>query len=513
MRVISAITEMQTFAGEIRATGRSLGLVPTMGALHDGHFRLIRQAKAQCDAVVVSIFVNPTQFGAGEDYGQYPRNLSKDLEFLRAYKVDASFTPSVAEMYPELFDTSVAPGDLASSLEGVCRPGHLRGVVTVVTKLFNIVRPDVAYFGQKDFQQGLLIRRLVQDLNLAVRVVICPTVRDAEGLAKSSRHAYMSAEDRRAALVLHRCLRRAEALVFGGESRSSKLREAMEEVLASEPRARVDYAAIVDPVRLQPVDRVTSGCVALVAARVGAARLIDNLIFGPPGTNPEMLLQTVLTAGPVTDSGARIPGLETETLRLKIEGCRECAAISSIRLPPREFLTQYVKRDYPDLNVVRVAVIGRDAPPGLEHFFYRNPERSNRFAALVYDLVGVEDFAAFKRRFVMTHAIRCHATETHVPDKALLYCAQHLIAELNLFPNIEAIVILGDDAYVQFQTLLLGRGPGGFKPLHELLPEKGWAREDVRVPPLGDRVMRAFYCYHPTMDYRRSPSIGAMLEG
>jgi pantoate--beta-alanine ligase len=512
MRLISTIADMQTLASQIRVSGKSLGLVPTMGALHDGHFSLIRQAKGQCDAVVVSIFVNPTQFGADEDFSRYPRNLEKDLEFLRSYKVDAAFAPSVGEMYPESFETSVEPGALATPLEGVWRPGHFRGVATVVTKLFNVIKPDIAYFGQKDFQQALVIRRLVQDLNLGVRLVVCPTVRNADGLAKSSRHAYMSEEDRRVALVLHRCLRRAEKVALGGESRSSKLREGMEEVLAAEPRARVDYAAIVDPVQLQPVERVASGCVALVAARVGTARLIDNLILGPPGTTPEMLLQLALTAGPVTDTGARIPGLETETLRLKIEGCRECAAISSIRLPPHEFLTQYVKRDYPDLNVVRVAVIGRDAPPSLDNVLYRNPERSNRFAASVYDLVGVKDFAEFKRRFVMTHAIRCHATETHVPEKALSYCVQHLIAELKLFPNIETIVILGDDAYVQFQTLLLGRGPDEFNPLHELLREKGWAREDIRVPPLGDRALGVFYCYHPTMDYRRSPSIGGMLD-
>lgn len=512
MRPVSNIVEMQTLAGQIRATGRSLGLVPTMGAFHEGHFSLIRQAKGQCDAVVVSIFVNPKQFGPGEDLDRYPRDLEKDLDLLRPYKVDAAFAPSASEMYSESFQTHVEPGPLAASLEGACRPGHFRGVATVVAKLFNIVRPDVAYFGQKDLQQALLIRRLVQDLNLRVRIVICPTVRHADGLAKSSRHAYMSDEDRQTALVLFRSLHRAEELAFGGESRAAKLLEEMEKVLGSESRARVDYAAIVDPVRLEPVERVTSGCVALVAARVGTARLIDNVILGPPGTTPELLLQMALTAGPVADAGARIPGLETETLRLKIESCRECAAISSIHLPPREFLTQYVKRDYPDLNAVRVAVIGRDAPPSLDNFLYRNPERSNRFAALVFDLVGVQDFTEFKRRFVMTHAIRCHATETRISQKALAYCVRHLCAELKLFPNIGTLVILGDDAYVQFQTLLLGRGPGKFKPLHELLREQGWAREDVRVPPLGDREMRVIYCYHPTMDYMQSPSIGAMLE-
>jgi pantoate--beta-alanine ligase len=512
MRLVSNIMEMQALARQIGAAGKSLGLVPTMGALHEGHFSLIRHAKSQCDTVVVSIFVNPTQFGPGEDFDRYPRQLEKDLEALRAYKVDAAFAPSAAEMYSETFQTHVEPGPLAASLEGACRPGHFRGVATVVTKLLNIVRPDLAYFGQKDFQQALMIRQLVLDLNLGVRIVVCPTIRDADGLARSSRHTYMSDEDHRAALVLSRSLRRAEEHAFQGESRASVLLEEMRKVLDSEPGVRVEYAAIVHPLGLEPVERVTSGCVALVAARVGSTRLIDNLIFGPPGTSPEMLLQMALTAGPIADVHARIPGLETETLRLKIESCRDCAAISSIRLPPREFLAQYVKRDYPDLNVVRVALIGRDAPPSLDNFLYRDPGRSNRFASHVYDLVGVRDFEEFKRRFVLTHAIRCHATETHVPEKALAYCVQHLCAELSLFPKVETLVILGDDAYVQFQTLLLERRPGKFKPLDELLREKGWAREDVRVPRLGDRMMKVFYCYHPTMGYMRSPSIGAMLD-
>jgi hypothetical protein len=349
-------------------------------------------------------------------------------------------------------------------------------------------------------------------LNLGVRLVVCPTVRDADGLAKSSRHAYMTAEDHRAALVLSRSLGRAEGLALKGESRASVLLEEMKKVLGSEPRVSVDYATIVHPLRLEPVERVTSGCVALLAARVGGIRLIDNLIFGPPGSSPETLLQLALTAGPIAGAGARIPGLETETLCARIEDCRDCAAISSIRLPPREFLARYVKRDYPDLNVVRVAVIGRDAPPSLDNFLYRDPGRSNRFASHVYDLLGVRDFEEFKRRFVLTHAIRCHATETHVPEKALAYCVQHLCSELKLFPNIGTLVILGDDAYVQFQTLLLGRTPGEFKPLDELLREKGWAREEARVPRLGDRMMKVFFCYHPTMGYKRSPSIGAMLD-
>jgi len=512
MRLITSIAEMQDFAGRARAAGKSLALVPTMGSLHEGHFSLVQQAKRQCDVVVVSIFVNPAQFGPGEDLARYPRNLEKDLELLRPYKVDATFAPAASEMYPEEFATFVDPGVLADALEGACRPGHFRGVATVVLKLFNVVRPDVAYFGQKDFQQAIAIRRLVEDLNLDVRLVICPIVRDADGLAKSSRNAYLSAEDRQAALVLSRSLRRAEELAQLGQTDAQKLVEEMRSVFAGEPRVQPDYVAIVDPARLQPVTRVRAGCVALVAARIGSVRLIDNAILGPPSTSPEMRLQLALTALPMADTRARIPGLETETLRLKIETCRDCAALPAVQLPPREFLAKYVRRDYPDLNAVHAAVIGRDAPINPENFLYQNPERPHRFVTGLYELLGVKDFAEFKRRFVLTDAIRCHTSLPHVPEKALIYCAKHLREELSLFPNLEAIVILGDDAYLQFQQLMLGRTPAEIKPFNDLLREHGWGREDVRVPALGERVMRVFYCYHPTLGYKRSPSIAGVLD-
>jgi pantoate--beta-alanine ligase len=301
MRLITSIAEMQGLSRQTHAAGKPLGLVPTMGALHDGHLSLVRQARQQCDVVVVSIFVNPTQFGRGEDLSLYPRTPEKDRELLGWHKVDAAFAPSAAEMYPEGFETFVEPGEISKPLEGTARPGHFRGVATVVLKLFNIVRPDVAYFGQKDFQQALLVRRLVEDLNLGVRLVISPIVRELDGLAMSSRNAYLSWEERAAALVLYRSLRHAEELVHTGVTETAKLLEEMRKVFAVERRAKLDYVAIVDPLRFHPAARVTAGCVALVAARVGTTRLIDNLIFGPPGASPETLLQLALTARPSAD--------------------------------------------------------------------------------------------------------------------------------------------------------------------------------------------------------------------
>jgi len=502
---------MRTRAREVRSRGISLALVPTMGALHEGHLSLVRRAKHQCDVVVVSVFVNPAQFGPAEDLARYPRTLTEDLELLRSFKVDAVFAPADAEMYPEGFRTFVEPGEIAASFEGASRPGHFRGVATVVLKLFNIVEPDVAYFGQKDFQQVQVIRRLVEDLNLGVRLVVCPIVREPDGVAMSSRNRYLSAEERLAALVLQRCLQRAEELAQAGEASAKKLLEEMQSVFAAEPRAQLDYLAIVEPTWLRPVERVAAGSVALVAARVGKVRLIDNLIFGPPGSSPEVRLQLALTAQPVVDMGARIPGLETETLKRKIEDCRNCAAISSILLPPREFLAKYLKRDYPDLNSVRVAVIGRDAPMNPEHFLYRSPEAANRFVTGLYELLGVKSFGEFKARFVLTDAVRCHAHANRVPERALEHCVKHLREELRLFPNLESIVLLGEDAYLQFQDLVLGRELRNIRPFDELVKQQGWAQEVIRVPSLGERARRVFYCHHPTYGYKRSPSIAGVL--
>src|SRR5438876_6880537 len=512
MRVIKSISEAYSFAREAHARGRSVGLVPTMGVLHEGHFSLIRQAKRQCDVVIVSIFVNPKQFDAAEDLAAYPRNLSEDLERVEPFRIDAIFAPSEEDMYPGGFSTMVVPGEVANPFEGEFRPGHFAGVATVILKLFQILKPDISYFGQKDFQQTLVVRRVVEDLNLEVRLVICPTVREADGLAMSSRNPRLNPKERQAATAVYRALTRAQELAHGGESLASKLVEAMREVFAAERLVHPEYVAVVKPQTLQPVRRVTAGSVALVAARVGATRLIDNLILGPPDARPEMLLQLALTARPILDAGGMIPGLETETARVKIAACRECAAIATILLPPREFVSSYVKTHYPDRSVPRIAVIARDAPLSPENFLYRHPDVQSRFDAGLFELIGVKSFAEFKQRFVLTDGIRCHATSPHVADKALAYCARHLLAELKLFPSLETLVVLGEDSYVQFQRHVLERGPGTFKPFDELIQPQGWAREEVRCSALTERLLSVYYCYHPTFGSKRSPSIRAMLE-
>ncbi len=511
IRLITTVAEMKAFAQDAHARAKSLALVPTMGALHEGHLNLVRQAKRQTDVVVVSIYVNPKQFGPTEDFARYPRDLNKDIAALTPLKVDAVFAPGDAEMYPEGFDTRVEPGEVARPLEGATRPGHFQGVTTVVLKLFNIVHPDVAYFGQKDFQQVQVIRRMVEDFNEDVRLVICPTAREPDGLARSSRNAYLGTEDRRAALALLHALRRAEQLVHAGETDAEKILDEMHRVVAAEPRAQLDYAAVVDPARLEPVRRATAGCVALVAARVGGVHLIDNVILGPSGSSPELLLQLALTARPVMDAAARLPGLEVDALRVRIDICRDCAALSAVVLPPYEFLVKYLKRDYADLNAIKTVVIGRDSPLNADHFIYRRPADLHRFATGLYDLVGVQDFAEFKQRFALTDAIRCHSNAAHAPEKALANCARHLRDELKLFPSLETLIILGEDAYLQFQRRILGRDGAAIPALEELLKQQGWAKESVRLPHLDGRAVTAFYCYHPTYGYKRSPSIAKQL--
>ena len=373
-RWIFTVAEMISFATEVRSQSKTLALVPTMGALHEGHLSLVRQAKIQCDVVVVSIFVNPAQFGPTEDFARYPRNPEKDFELLESAKVHAVLAPSVDEVFPAGFSTFVDPGRIATVWEGAQRPGHFRGVATVVLRLFNIVRPDIAFFGQKDFQQVVIIRRLVEDLNLAVRIVVCPIVREADGLARSSRNVYLSAEDRRAAALLSRNLKRAEGLAQSGEADVEKLLAEMGKMFAAEPRLQIDYAAIVDPATLELVTHALPGSVALVAGRLGAVRLIDNLIFGPPGSSPEMKLQLALTAPQPEKESAASARPEIDSLRIKIENCRDCAAVNSISLPAREFLFKYLKRDYPNLDAIRMLVIGGCAPIGPSDSPYRNPE-------------------------------------------------------------------------------------------------------------------------------------------
>ncbi len=259
--------------------GKKLGLVPTMGALHEGHLSLVRAAAAECDVVAASIFVNPLQFGPTEDFEKYPRSLERDAELLEKAGVTLLFLPSVAGMYPPGAKTYVDVSDLSSKLDGGSRPGHFRGVATVVSKLFEIVRPDRAYFGQKDAAQVALLRKMVRDLDMDVEVVVCPIVREPDGLAMSSRNAYLNPKQRRQALVLSRSLREVKSAVDAGERDARKLAEIGTRVIAAEPGAKLDYFAVVDGETLEPVKSVSQGTLVAVAAWVGTTRLIDNLIL------------------------------------------------------------------------------------------------------------------------------------------------------------------------------------------------------------------------------------------
>jgi pantoate--beta-alanine ligase len=290
MRLITSLDDIRSLTSDLRRAGLPVRLVPTMGALHRGHLSLVRRAKADGGALVVSIFVNPTQFGPSEDYARYPRNVERDCEALAPFEPQIVFAPDASAVYPDGFETYVIPGTVAERFEGGVRPGHFRGVATVVLKLLNLITPDVAYFGQKDFQQTAVLRRMIADFNLGTRVVICPTVREPDGLALSSRNAYLGPEDRRAAGVLYRSLSRARELFHAGETRADALAEVMRAVLETEPLAKIDYAAVVRPDTLESPGRITPGGVALVAARVGPARLIDNLILGSAGASDEELI-------------------------------------------------------------------------------------------------------------------------------------------------------------------------------------------------------------------------------
>ncbi len=272
---------------ELRAARAGLpggvGLVPTMGFLHDGHLSLVRRAREENDAAAVSIFVNPTQFGPAEDLAAYPRDLDHDLALLADAGVDLVWTPQVEDVYPAGFDTYVTPGGVADVLEGARRPGHFRGVATIVSILFHLVAPRRAYFGQKDAQQVAVIRQLVRDLGLPVDVVACPIIREADGLAMSSRNTYLTAEDRPAALVLSRALQAASRAWDGGVRDAEALRTTMREIIATEPHAALDYVSVAHPASLAELDDVDPavGALASLAVRVGAPRLIDNLVLAP----------------------------------------------------------------------------------------------------------------------------------------------------------------------------------------------------------------------------------------
>jgi pantoate--beta-alanine ligase len=279
METIRTISWMKEKTREARLEQRVIGLVPTMGALHAGHLALVGRAKKECSAVYASIFLNPTQFGPNEDLSKYPRPLEADVKKLANSGVDGLFLPSAEEMYPAGFSTYVHVEGFSERLEGKSRPGHFRGVATVVLKLFEIVQPNYAYFGRKDAQQVCIIQKMVRDLNLDVELVICPTVREADGLARSSRNEYLSPEERRAAGVLFRALQAAEMDLSAGVKDTLELQRTMRQILESEPKARVDYAEIVDAGTFEPVVRVEGRCYALLAVCIGNTRLIDNMLI------------------------------------------------------------------------------------------------------------------------------------------------------------------------------------------------------------------------------------------
>ena len=268
---------MQNVSGEVRASGKPLALVPTLGALHEGHLSLIRRARKECDIVAASIFVNPTQFAPGEDYASYPRTMERDTVLLINEGVDFLFGPTAEEMYPNGFEATVKAGAVGAMFEGTHRPGHFDGVATVVAKLFDAVRPDAAYFGQKDAQQCAVVRQMVRDLNLSVKIVVGPTVRESDGLAMSSRNAYLNSEERQAATVLYRALSRVRELIESGEGQVAPLEAAMQEILDAEPMAKTDYAAVVDAETFASITHIQTDVIAVLAVRIGKTRLIDNL--------------------------------------------------------------------------------------------------------------------------------------------------------------------------------------------------------------------------------------------
>jgi len=278
--LVTTAIELRDAVAAARADSKLIGLVPTMGALHEGHLSLVRASLAQCDYTMVTIFVNPTQFGPHEDLGEYPRTLQADLDALAECGADLVFAPTNDAIYPNGFSTYVDPPQVAEPLEGRCRPGHFRGVTTVVLKLFNLAQADVAFFGQKDYQQSLVIRRMVQDLDLPIEIRVCPTVRESDGLAMSSRNRYLSEPEREQALALWRSLKLAVELFAQGERDAETITARMRELFEQADIDRIDYVALTDPETLQPVHQIQASTVALAAAYVGDTRLIDNCRIG-----------------------------------------------------------------------------------------------------------------------------------------------------------------------------------------------------------------------------------------
>src|SRR5882762_1526559 len=282
MEIINRRKRMMSVARRLRREeNRTIGFVPTMGALHEGHLSLIHEARAMCDVVVVSVFVNPAQFSPAEDFDAYPRDLTRDAALLAEYNVDYVFAPTVAEIYPPGFSTYVTVEGVSDELEGASRPGHFRGVTTVVAILFNVVKPDFAFFGQKDAQQAVLIKRMVRDLAFNTEIVVLPIVRDASGLAMSSRNNYLDDEQRRAATVLHRALSKASEAYEEGERSATRLTELVRAAIEKEPLARIDYVSVNDAETLEQLDKIDERPVLVsLAVFIGNSRLIDNVVLG-----------------------------------------------------------------------------------------------------------------------------------------------------------------------------------------------------------------------------------------
>jgi pantoate--beta-alanine ligase len=283
MKIIQTARSMTAWSERLRREGVTIGFVPTMGALHDGHRSLIRAARLQCDALVVSIFVNPAQFSPTEDLSAYPRPIARDRALCREEGVDACFEPTARVMYPEGFQTTVTVPALARRWEGEARPHHFAGVATVVTKLFGIVQPHLALFGQKDYQQAALVRQLVEDLNLSVTIQVCPTVREQDGLAMSSRNVYLSAVERRIAPLLSQALQAGKQTILGGMNDVAAIERIMRQTIERTPAIHVEYLAACDPDSLEPLSVISARAVLLGAVRIGSIRLIDNLLVKLPG--------------------------------------------------------------------------------------------------------------------------------------------------------------------------------------------------------------------------------------
>lgn len=279
MEVVRDIEGMRDLVERARAAGRLVGLVPTMGFFHEGHLELMRRARTECGVVVVTLFVNPTQFGPSEDYDAYPRDFERDSALAEAVGVDYFFSPEAEEMYPEGFKTTVSVKELSEVMCGEGRPGHFDGVATVVAKLFNIIPAHRAYFGQKDAQQLLVIRMMARDLNFPIEIIAAHTVREEDGLAMSSRNSYLSPEERLAATVLYRSLEAAASLIESGENSAGVIREEMEQVVSAEPLVNLEYVKICDNIYLQPLSELSGEVLVALAARVGRARLVDNMVF------------------------------------------------------------------------------------------------------------------------------------------------------------------------------------------------------------------------------------------